>query len=212
MQLPDGSLVMVCRIVGSIDGATLPKFEKKMLGFLEEGFKYLILIFSQVRYINSTGMGVLVKLADMFNEADGEINLVDVPEKLVALFNMLGLLALIKLSKTEEEALQQLKIRRNSGVLLPPASPAPTAPAPKSEAPAAPKPPPAAQPQKIPQPSPQSLVTKRKKPARVLLIKCRQCQAKISLGSQLKAGTYKCPRCMVLFKVLPDGKVEFLKI
>jgi anti-sigma B factor antagonist len=96
VKLLDGSPVNICLIKGSIDGSTLFEFEEKLLGFLDHGVRHLIIVFSQVHYINSTGMGVLVKLADKFQEVGGDFNLVDVPDKMVALFNMLGLLSLIK--------------------------------------------------------------------------------------------------------------------
>ena len=53
IKLPDGSPVVVCRIKGSIDGATLVEFEEKLLGFLNQGVKLLFLILSTVIQKNS---------------------------------------------------------------------------------------------------------------------------------------------------------------
>jgi hypothetical protein len=46
---------------------------------------------------------------------------------------------------------------------------------------------------------------------KILLVHCQECKTKISLGATLKLGTYKCPRCMAMFKILPSGKIEFVK-
>lgn len=239
IKLPDGSPVVVCRIKGSIDGITLEEFETKLMGFLEQGVKHLIIVFSQVHYINSTGMGVLVKLADKFQEVEGEFNLVDVPDKMVALFNMLGLLALIKLSKTEEDALKsfQEKItlakRKNlaskPGVATSPSEVKQAAPFAARQAAthtataagnAAVRNAIANVKQNTPDASVQKTVSPREtqptslppaKEKRVYVVGCKKCGRKISLGSALKEGTYKCPCCMTMFKVLAAGKIEYLK-
>ena len=190
IKLPDGSGVIVCRIKGSIDGSTLVQFEEKLLGFLEEGIKYLILVFSEVKYINSTGMGVLVKLADRFQEVGGEVNLVDVPEKLIALFNMLGLLALIKVSESEESAIKYFQGHRLS---VSKRRPKVNDEEEENILPSLPKNP-----------------LQGKSAKKTYLIQCEQCRAKLNLGKSLRVGTYKCPRCMVFFKILPSGKLEFL--
>ena len=225
IKLPDGSPVIVCRIKGSIDGATLQQFEEKLLGFLQQGVKHLIVVFSQVRYINSTGMGVLVKLADKFQESGGAINLVDVPDKMVALFNMLGLLALINLSKSEEEALTNFQKGINSAQkksILPPAKSKLIAPArtPATSAVGS-RPAPmssrntgvdtSAMPGKgtAVAMTPAAVATRQRQPKKIYVITCKKCSAKISLGTDLKAGTYKCPRCTSKFKILNNGKIEY---
>jgi DNA-directed RNA polymerase subunit RPC12/RpoP len=45
---------------------------------------------------------------------------------------------------------------------------------------------------------------------KVYVIMCKKCGSKISLGNQLRAGNYKCPRCMAAFKLSQAGKIEFL--
>lgn len=107
-KLADGSLIIITKILGAIDGTTVRQFEDKLIGFFNQGVKNLILIFSDVKYINSTGMGLLVKLADKFQEGGGDIKLVGVPEKVIALFDMLGLLSLFKIYDTEEDAIESI--------------------------------------------------------------------------------------------------------
>jgi anti-anti-sigma factor len=107
-KLADGSLIIITKILGAIDGTTVRQFEDKLIGFFNQGVKNLILIFSDVKYINSTGMGLLVKLADKFQEGGGDIKLVGVPEKVIALFDMLGLLSLFKIYETEEDAIDSI--------------------------------------------------------------------------------------------------------
>ena len=200
IQLPDGTPVIVSRILGSIDGSTVRQFEEKLLGFLDQGVQHLIIVFSQVNYINSTGMGVLVKIADKFQESGGDISLVDVPDKLIALFNMLGLLSLIKLSKSEEEAVQTFyKNRSQSSVNVAPPKPVVS--------------PPVSQPRRtVSKPAPPKAAAPKAKPKRkTYIIRCQSCGSKINLGARPKVGTYRCPRCMVVFKLQKNGKIHFQK-
>lgn len=268
LKLTDSSLVMVCRIVGSIDGGAIPQFEEKLLSFLEEGVKYLILVFSQVKYINSSGMGILVKVIDRFHEARGEVTLIDVPEKLIALFNMLGLLAIIKVSKSEEEALRsfqgcKMPASSTAGNSAPTKGSAGTAPVGTGTAPVGKITATAASPKIKPQdkqagqadisnkatirtPAPEespslqktvktpaiSLAAKQEKKnnptastpktsvppispttkAKVFILQCQQCGAKVSLGNVLRSGTYRCPKCMAVFKILETGQVKFFPV
>lgn len=225
IQLPDGAPVIVSRILGSIDGSTVMPFEDKLLGFLDQGVTHLILVFSQVDYINSTGMGILVKVADKFQEVGGDVCLINVPDKLVALFNMLGLLSLIKLYKSESEALERFQKQRTSSDL--PSSNAladmqakppviETAPTKHREPHRDPVKP------KKPAPSPKPIRSAQKPattaqkaptattPKRPVVIRCKQCMSKISLGTRPRAGTYKCPRCMAVFKLFKTGKIKYL--
>ena len=232
VKLLDGSPVNICLIKGSIDGSTLFEFEEKLLGFLDHGVRHLIIVFSQVHYINSTGMGVLVKLADKFQEVGGDFNLVDVPDKMVALFNMLGLLSLIKLSKNEDEALKsfQSKIEKQQPA---PSWTAPSQPNTSLYAPTTSKSTSSlgsavhnALSQKnmmqqevkkspsIPAETKNVQATSPAQPKEkkiVYVSQCKHCKKKISLGASLKEGTYKCPACNHIFKILASGKIEYLQ-
>ena len=70
-----------------------------------------MLLLTDVKYINSTGLGTIVKCVDQFREQDGDIKLVGAPTKVIALFEMLGLLALFETHDTIEQAVDSF----NSG-------------------------------------------------------------------------------------------------
>lgn len=146
-KLHDGSPIIITKILGAIDGTTVRQFEDKLIGFFNQGVKNLILVFSEVKYINSTGMGLLVKLADKFQEGGGDIKLVGVPEKVIALFDMLGLLSLFKIYETDKDAIQSITAESMSspapGNAASAAAPPPPPPPPVAQSrPAAPAPPP----------------------------------------------------------------------
>lgn len=140
-RLPDGSPIIIngspvimTKVSGAIDGTTVRKFEEKLVGFFNQGVKYLILDFKDVKYINSTGMGLLVKLADKFQENGGALKLIGIPEKVIALFDMLGLLSIFPIYETVEQALSSIlrESEKSSAPPPPPPPPSPSAPPPAS--------------------------------------------------------------------------------
>lgn len=187
-NLPDGTPVNVAEIKGAIDGTTVSEFEEEMLGFLDKGTPNLILEFSGVSYINSTGMGLLVKCADKFQEAGGDIKLVGVSPKISALFDMLGLLSLFKIFDQKDDALRAIK---GAGGGSRPAPPPPPPPGPSSSRtpPPPPPPPPAAKAVSFP-----------------VQYKCDRPDCCTPLLPQ--AGKYKCPSCKILIMVDGQGSIS----
>ncbi len=108
-KLSNDEPVCVLKIKGSVDGITVRQFEIQLDDFHRQNIKYLILIFSEVNYLNSTGMGLLIKYVDQFEEAGGAVKLVNVPGKVKVLFEMLGLMPVLHIYETEELALQAME-------------------------------------------------------------------------------------------------------
>ena len=107
-NLEDGSSVALVELKGSIDGSTVKKFESEALGLYEKGVKFVILNFAQIGYMNSTGLGILVKVLDKFQEKDGDVKLVRVPPKVADLFEMLGISSILTIHKSVDEAIATL--------------------------------------------------------------------------------------------------------
>jgi anti-anti-sigma factor len=96
VTLPGGSEAKSVFLSGSIDASTNQLFETQLTGILTAGTNKVLLVLTNVKYINSTGLGTIVKCVDTFREKNGDIKLVGVPAKVIALFEMLGLLALFE--------------------------------------------------------------------------------------------------------------------
>jgi anti-sigma B factor antagonist len=105
VNLPSGDEAKAVFLSGSIDASTNQTFEGRLSDILSSGTNKVLLVLTNVKYINSTGLGTIVKCVDTFREQDGDIKLVGVPTKVIALFEMLGLLALFETYDTIEDAL-----------------------------------------------------------------------------------------------------------
>ncbi len=104
VTLPSGEESKAVFLTGSIDASTNQTFEGRLSDILSAGTHNVMLVLTNVKYINSTGLGTIVKCVDNFREKGGDIKLVGVPTKVIALFEMLGLLALFETHETIEAA------------------------------------------------------------------------------------------------------------
>jgi len=104
VNLPNNEEGKAVFLTGSIDASTNQTFEKRLSDILSSGTTSVMLVLTNVKYINSTGLGTIVKCVDTFREKGGDIKLVGVPTKVIALFEMLGLLALFETHDTIDSA------------------------------------------------------------------------------------------------------------
>ena len=104
VALPNGGDAKSVFLSGSIDASTNQVFESRLNDILSAGTNRVMLVLTNLKYINSTGLGIIVKCVDSFRDSGGDIKLVGVPTKVIALFEMLGLLALFETYESIEEA------------------------------------------------------------------------------------------------------------
>jgi anti-sigma B factor antagonist len=122
VNLPNGEEGKAVFLTGSIDASTNQTFEKRLSDILSSGTTSVMLVLTNVKYINSTGLGTIVKCVDTFREKGGDIKLVGVPAKVIALFEMLGLLALFETHDTIEGAVASFGKRKEAKAAAAPAA------------------------------------------------------------------------------------------
>lgn len=93
---------------GEIDVYTSPKVKEIITELIDKGNYNLIINLEGVRYIDSTGLGVLIGALKKVREKDGCINLVCNNPQIKKIFNITGLVKIFGIFKTEEEALKGL--------------------------------------------------------------------------------------------------------
>ena len=103
-QGPKGESVIVVAMTGSIDASTIQGFSDAMDDLLAPGAVKLVVDMSNVKYINSTGLGTLLKYTDAASEDGGGIIFCNVSSKVMLVMEMLGFNALFAIMDTEEQA------------------------------------------------------------------------------------------------------------
>lgn len=208
IKSPSGTMATLAEIDGSIDTTTIQQFQQVMDKLIERGVKNLILDCANVKYINSTGLGTLLKYADIYESTSGHIAFCRVPSKVMLVMEMLGFNALFTIVPDEATALRSF-----SGVSAPPSSvpvtmeapppmpaPPPTSPATFAAAHAAKAPAPA------PAPAPAAYAPAPGAPAFPMQSNCARCRVTLAIPN---VGKYKCPRCGAILGVEPTGRVRF---
>jgi anti-anti-sigma factor len=203
IKSPDGTTATLAEVDGSIDASTITQFQQVMDKLVERGVKNLILDCTSVKYINSTGLGTLLKYADTFESIGGHIAFCRVPSKVMLVMEMLGFNALFNIVSDEATALRSF-----AGKLAPPPSVSV-----KTGPPPAPVAAPAASGRAAPPPPPSAVGTAVSAPAAApaagafpTQVPCAKCRVTLDIPS---VGKYKCPRCGAVLAVEPTGRVRF---
>jgi len=98
--------VVTIHIAGVVDAHTLDRFEGALSKALDHGAKSFVLDCEELRYVNSSGFGELIRYHDRLKERDGVLVMARVPPKVAIILEMLGLRSLIPVVPSLAEALE----------------------------------------------------------------------------------------------------------
>jgi anti-sigma B factor antagonist len=95
----------VITVQGEIDVYTSPRVKETINELIEKENYNLIINLEDVRYIDSTGLGVLIGALKKVREHNGSINLICTNPQIKKIFNITGLVKIFGIFKNEEEAI-----------------------------------------------------------------------------------------------------------
>lgn len=104
-----GAETQAVEVQGEIDVYTSPKVKEIISELIDKGNNHLVINLEGVRYIDSTGLGVLIGALKKVREKEGTINLVCNNPQIKKIFNITGLVKIFGIYKNEEDALKNLK-------------------------------------------------------------------------------------------------------
>lgn len=105
-----GAQVMVA---GSMDAHTFDQFRKAMTDLTEAGTLWIVLDLRRMSYIASVGINFLINLRVQRRKAGGEVVMVAPQPPVMKILKMLGLLEVLLVAPTAEEAWAQIKSKIN---------------------------------------------------------------------------------------------------
>lgn len=82
---------ILVHVGGEIDAYTAPKLREQLMPLAEEQNQSLIISLKDVSYIDSTGLGVFIGLFKEATKNNGNLQLIDLSERLERLFQITGL-------------------------------------------------------------------------------------------------------------------------
>lgn len=80
-----------------LDTATSPVLEKELSTHLDD-ITNIIIDFKNVEYISSSGMRVILALAQEIEDKDGSLHLINVNDNIIEIFELVGFMNLVKVN------------------------------------------------------------------------------------------------------------------
>ena len=99
-------LTLTGDLIGENKGPELMELANEQIN---NGTKYCAIDISEVRFINSSGIGVLITLLTKFRNVDGEVVLINPSEQVKKLLIITKLNAIFTIVDTREEAFLELR-------------------------------------------------------------------------------------------------------
>jgi anti-sigma B factor antagonist len=92
-------------LIGENNG---PELVELVNDLLNKGIKYCLIDISDVRYINSSGIGVLITILTKFRNKEGELYLINPSDHVKKLLIITKLQAIFNIASTVEEAMEKV--------------------------------------------------------------------------------------------------------
>jgi anti-sigma B factor antagonist len=95
----------IVEVAGEIDVYTAPTLRERLTTLVDEGRTDLVVDLTQVRFMDSTGLGLLVGVLKRVRGLDGRLQLVIDSERLMKVFRITALTQVFTIRETLDEAL-----------------------------------------------------------------------------------------------------------
>jgi len=98
--------IMVLQISGDImGGPDFEKFKGEIQSLVDDGFPDIVLDLGRTRYINSTGLGILVSGLHTVRKNEGTIRIANLSERIDRIFAVTDLSSVFQVYESVDEAL-----------------------------------------------------------------------------------------------------------
>ncbi len=92
-------------VSGDLDGSAAPKLLKEIEDLIEQGTKAVILDFTEIEFISSSGIGVIAVSSKDLSQRHGDLRVVCDNKKVLSLFDLTNLSKVVTVYKTLEAAI-----------------------------------------------------------------------------------------------------------
>ncbi len=114
--------VKIIGLRGRLDAETSPCVGKRLMNLLDQGERRLVFDFSDLTYISSSGLRLLIEVARNLQKANGKLALAALSDHIREIFNIAGFTSLFSIYPTCDEAIAhaQSGSRGESKASMPP--------------------------------------------------------------------------------------------
>lgn len=97
--------VQVVRLSGSLDMYSFPRLETQLNSLFHQAQYRIILDCHDLDYIGSAGLGALIGFAKEAREHNGDVKLLNVPERIYKIIELLGFTKVLQVHNAEDKAI-----------------------------------------------------------------------------------------------------------
>ena len=97
--------IQVVRLTGSLDMYSFPRLETQISTLFQENLYSILLDCRDLDYIGSAGLGALIGFAKQAREKGGDVKLLNVPERIFKIIELLGFTKVLQVHHNEASAL-----------------------------------------------------------------------------------------------------------
>ena len=98
----------IVKLIGDLDATNVEVILEKICNLFNEGFIHIFADFSKLRYVNSTGLGILLHFNKLAKEKNGSFKIANVNENVYEIIEIIGATSLLEIYDDMEEALDSL--------------------------------------------------------------------------------------------------------
>lgn len=102
---PDAKLI---KFIGDLDATNVEDVVEKIFSLLKEGIVKIVADFSKLRYVNSTGLGILLHFSKSAKEKGGCFKITNVNENVYEIIEIIGATTLLEIYDEVKEAVNAL--------------------------------------------------------------------------------------------------------
>ena len=100
--------ILILRPMGRLDSNSSPELERAVLDHLEKGCRRMVFDLSDMEYVSSAGLRVILLAGKKLRASQGKLVLVGLREMVSEVFAMSGFLTLFAVTKTLDEGIAKL--------------------------------------------------------------------------------------------------------
>lgn len=97
--------ITLLRLSGSLDMYSFPRLENQLNTLFSQGQHRIVLDSRDLDYIGSAGLGALIGFAREAREHGGDVKLLNVPERIYKVIELLGFTKVLQVHNSEENAI-----------------------------------------------------------------------------------------------------------
>lgn len=103
--------IQVVRLAGSLDMYSFPRLETQISALFQQSQYSVLLDCRDLDYIGSAGLGALIGFAKQAREKSGDVKLLNVPERIFKIIELLGFTKVLQVHTDETAALASFEKR-----------------------------------------------------------------------------------------------------